>query len=110
MEHFQAIRSYMTVVFLQDQFNVGTYNNFQHPMRGGQPPQLPTSPPTYESVSDRTPTIHAPFPFPQMDRPTGQGATQGRAVHLACLQFNLFSTFLLLTLRVGLDYASFTWI
>ncbi|XP_041798153.1 IST1 homolog isoform X2 [Chelmon rostratus] len=31
-------------------FNVGTYNNFQHPMGGGQPPQLPTSPPTYESA------------------------------------------------------------
>uniref|UniRef100_A0A3Q1JMN8 IST1 homolog n=1 Tax=Anabas testudineus TaxID=64144 RepID=A0A3Q1JMN8_ANATE len=30
---------------------VGTYNNFQHPMGAGQPPQLPTSPPTYESVS-----------------------------------------------------------
>ncbi|XP_026234609.1 IST1 homolog isoform X2 [Anabas testudineus] len=29
---------------------VGTYNNFQHPMGAGQPPQLPTSPPTYESV------------------------------------------------------------
>lgn len=35
-----------------EQFNVpvGTYNNFQHPMGGGQPPQLPTSPPTYESA------------------------------------------------------------
>ncbi|KAM7424262.1 hypothetical protein PAMA_000550 [Pampus argenteus] len=29
---------------------IGTYDNFQHPMRGGQPPQLPTSPPTYESA------------------------------------------------------------
>ncbi|KAM9816873.1 LOW QUALITY PROTEIN: IST1 homolog [Neosynchiropus ocellatus] len=34
--------------------NVGTYNNFQHPMGGGQPPQLPTSPPTYESVSEQS--------------------------------------------------------
>ncbi|XP_026234608.1 IST1 homolog isoform X1 [Anabas testudineus] len=31
---------------------VGTYNNFQHPMGAGQPPQLPTSPPTYESIDD----------------------------------------------------------
>uniref|UniRef100_A0A8C4I1F2 IST1 homolog n=1 Tax=Dicentrarchus labrax TaxID=13489 RepID=A0A8C4I1F2_DICLA len=39
---------------MADQFHVpvGTYNNFQHPMGGGHPPQLPTSPPTYESVSD----------------------------------------------------------
>ncbi|KAK2853941.1 hypothetical protein Q5P01_006602 [Channa striata] len=39
-----------------DAFNgpVGTYNNFQHPMGGGQPPQLPTSPPTYESIDDLT--------------------------------------------------------
>ncbi|XP_034381976.1 IST1 homolog isoform X2 [Cyclopterus lumpus] len=29
---------------------VGTYNNFQHPMGGGQPPQLPSCPPTYESA------------------------------------------------------------
>lgn len=30
-------------------------------MGGGQPPQLPTFPPTYESVSDRTtPTANAP--------------------------------------------------
>lgn len=74
---------YLTFVFFQEQFNVpvGTYNNFQHPMGGGQPPQLPTSPPTYESVSDPTPPIHAPFLFPQMDRRTGQGTTQGRAVH-----------------------------
>ncbi|XP_068609730.1 IST1 homolog [Brachionichthys hirsutus] len=35
-----------------DQFNIGTYNNFQQPMGGGQPPQLPTSPPTYESIDD----------------------------------------------------------
>lgn len=85
----------LTVVFLQDHFNapVGTYSNFQHPMGGGQPPQLPTSPPTYESVSDQTPPTHVPFPFPQMDRRTGQGTTQGRAVHLACLQFCLSSTF-----------------
>ncbi|KAF7212107.1 IST1 homolog [Nothobranchius furzeri] len=31
---------------------VGTYDNFQHHMGGGQPPQLPTSPPTYESIDD----------------------------------------------------------
>uniref|UniRef100_A0A672KSK1 IST1 homolog n=1 Tax=Sinocyclocheilus grahami TaxID=75366 RepID=A0A672KSK1_SINGR len=33
---------------------VGTYDgfsNFQPPVRGGQPPQLPSCPPTYESVS-----------------------------------------------------------
>ncbi|XP_029950809.1 IST1 homolog isoform X3 [Salarias fasciatus] len=29
---------------------IGNYNSFQHPMGGGQPPQLPTSPPTYEST------------------------------------------------------------
>ncbi|KAM8876434.1 IST1 homolog [Synchiropus picturatus] len=34
--------------------NVGTYNSFQHPMGGGQPPQLPTSPPTYESIDEIT--------------------------------------------------------
>ncbi|KAM7015461.1 IST1 homolog [Tautogolabrus adspersus] len=39
-----------------DQFNapVGTYDNFQQPMGGGQPPQLPTCPPTYESIDDLT--------------------------------------------------------
>ncbi|XP_029950729.1 IST1 homolog isoform X2 [Salarias fasciatus] len=31
---------------------IGNYNSFQHPMGGGQPPQLPTSPPTYESIED----------------------------------------------------------
>uniref|UniRef100_A0A8C1V6V4 IST1 homolog n=1 Tax=Cyprinus carpio TaxID=7962 RepID=A0A8C1V6V4_CYPCA len=34
--------------------SVGTYDgfsNFQPPVRGGQPPQLPSCPPTYESVS-----------------------------------------------------------
>ncbi|CAK6973390.1 IST1 homolog [Scomber scombrus] len=31
---------------------VGTYNSFQPPMGGGQPPQLPTCPPTYESIDD----------------------------------------------------------
>uniref|UniRef100_A0A8C1UX26 IST1 homolog n=1 Tax=Cyprinus carpio TaxID=7962 RepID=A0A8C1UX26_CYPCA len=34
---------------------VGTYDgfsNFQPPVRGGQPPQLPSCPPTYESVSE----------------------------------------------------------
>ncbi|XP_077569799.1 IST1 homolog isoform X1 [Stigmatopora nigra] len=30
----------------------GPYNSFPHPMGGGQPPQLPTSPPTYESIDD----------------------------------------------------------
>ncbi|XP_019723013.1 IST1 homolog isoform X2 [Hippocampus comes] len=29
---------------------VGSYNSFPHPVGGGQPPQLPTSPPTYESA------------------------------------------------------------
>lgn len=87
------LQTYLLVIFLQEPFNgpVGTYNNFQHPMGAGQPPQLPTSPPTYESVSERAPPIHAPFLFPQMDRRTGQGTTQGRAV---CLQFCLSSTLL----------------
>ncbi|XP_066504222.1 IST1 homolog [Hoplias malabaricus] len=34
---------------------IGTYdgfNNFQPPVRGGQPPQLPSCPPTYESIDD----------------------------------------------------------
>ncbi|KAM6979495.1 IST1 homolog [Aplochiton taeniatus] len=34
---------------------VGTYdafNHFQPPMRGGQPPELPSCPPTYESIDD----------------------------------------------------------
>uniref|UniRef100_A0A674E0B9 IST1 homolog n=2 Tax=Salmo trutta TaxID=8032 RepID=A0A674E0B9_SALTR len=35
--------------------SVGTYdafNNFQPPMRGGHPPELPTCPPTYESIDE----------------------------------------------------------
>nr|XP_015223788.1 PREDICTED: IST1 homolog isoform X1 [Lepisosteus oculatus] len=46
---------------------VGTYdafNNFQPPGRGGQPPQLPSCPPTYESVSV------PPFSLLQPDRQT----------------------------------------
>ncbi|XP_020794445.2 IST1 homolog [Boleophthalmus pectinirostris] len=39
---------------------VGTYNNFQPPMGGGQPPQLPTSPPTYESIDDLNDNSSAP--------------------------------------------------
>ncbi|KAM6942788.1 IST1 homolog [Xenentodon cancila] len=39
---------------------VGTYDNFSHPMGGGQPPQLPTSPPTYESIDDLTDKPSAP--------------------------------------------------
>ncbi|KAK1891198.1 IST1 like [Dissostichus eleginoides] len=36
---------------IDEPFNpIGTYNNFQHPMGGGPPPQLPTCPPTYESA------------------------------------------------------------
>ncbi|XP_036391719.1 IST1 homolog isoform X2 [Megalops cyprinoides] len=38
---------------------VGTYDgfsNFQPPIRGGQPPQLPSSPPTYESESGPGPS------------------------------------------------------
>ncbi|KAK5935390.1 hypothetical protein CgunFtcFv8_020757 [Champsocephalus gunnari] len=38
---------------------IGTYNNFQHPMGGGPPPQLPTCPPTYESIDDLN---DKPFP------------------------------------------------
>nr|XP_046202139.1 IST1 homolog isoform X2 [Oncorhynchus gorbuscha] len=39
--------------------SVGTYdafNNFQPPMRGGHPPELPSCPPTYESVSGPGPS------------------------------------------------------
>ncbi|TMS12806.1 IST1-like protein [Larimichthys crocea] len=45
-----------------DAFNVpvGTYNSFPHHMGGGQPPQLPTSPPTYESIDDLTPKPSVP--------------------------------------------------
>ncbi|XP_076585874.1 IST1 homolog [Chaetodon auriga] len=43
-----------------EQFNIGTYNNFQHPMGGGQPPQLPTSPPTYESIDELNDTPSVP--------------------------------------------------
>nr|XP_020465980.1 IST1 homolog isoform X2 [Monopterus albus] len=39
---------------------VGTYNSFQPPMGGGQPPQLPTSPPTYESIDDLTDNSSVP--------------------------------------------------
>lgn len=39
------------------------------------------------------PQCSCPFLFPQMDRWTGQGTTQGRAVHLACLQFCLSAPF-----------------
>ncbi|XP_061614707.1 IST1 homolog isoform X1 [Phyllopteryx taeniolatus] len=31
---------------------IGSYNSFPHSVGGGQPPQLPTSPPTYESIDD----------------------------------------------------------
>ncbi|XP_019935740.1 IST1 homolog isoform X1 [Paralichthys olivaceus] len=31
---------------------IGTYDNFKHQMGGGQPPQLPNFPPTYESIDD----------------------------------------------------------
>lgn len=86
----------ITVVSPQNQFNaqVGTYNNFSHPIGGGQPPQLPTSPPTYESVSDRTsPATHLSC-SQQMDRPTGWGPdTQGRAVCSVCLQFYVLFAF-----------------
>ncbi|XP_053094239.1 IST1 homolog isoform X4 [Pangasianodon hypophthalmus] len=43
----------------------GTYDvaftNFQPPVRGGQPPQLPSCPPTYESVSASTCAPSSPF-------------------------------------------------
>ncbi|XP_054627483.1 IST1 homolog isoform X2 [Dunckerocampus dactyliophorus] len=35
-------------------FNPAIGFNFPHTMEGGQPPQLPTSPPTYESIDDLT--------------------------------------------------------
>nr|XP_057933030.1 IST1 homolog [Doryrhamphus excisus] len=35
-------------------FNPAIGFNFPHAMEGGQPPQLPTSPPTYESIDDLT--------------------------------------------------------
>ncbi|XP_030574730.1 IST1 homolog isoform X1 [Archocentrus centrarchus] len=46
---------------------IGTYNSFQPPMGGGQPPQLPTSPPTYESIDDIT---DKPFVPSQATGPT----------------------------------------
>ncbi|XP_054627480.1 IST1 homolog [Dunckerocampus dactyliophorus] len=33
---------------------IGSYSSFPHTVGGGQPPQLPTSPPTYESIDDLT--------------------------------------------------------
>ncbi|XP_026867996.2 IST1 homolog isoform X1 [Electrophorus electricus] len=55
---------------------VGTYdgfNNFQPPVRGGQPPQLPSCPPTYESIdelavkpSDSPKVIAGPGPSSQI--------------------------------------------
>ncbi|XP_051565259.1 IST1 homolog isoform X2 [Myxocyprinus asiaticus] len=32
--------------------NYDGFNNFQPPVRGGQPPQLPSCPPTYESINE----------------------------------------------------------
>lgn len=79
--------------FLQEPFNtpVGTYNSFQHPMGGGPPPELPTSPPTYESVSDRTLNKHVPHPptpppSQQVDRQTdgeGESLREGPFIRLA---------------------------
>jgi len=81
----------LTFVFHQEPFNapVGNYNSFQHPMGGGQPPQLPTSPPTYESVSDWALQIRAPLLSPQTDKQTGWGTNQGRTIYSACFQFCL---------------------
>ncbi|KAI4874709.1 hypothetical protein NFI96_029135 [Prochilodus magdalenae] len=55
---------------------VGTYdgfNNFQPPVRGGQPPQLPSCPPTYESIdelavkpSDSSQVVPGPGPSSQI--------------------------------------------
>lgn len=41
--------------------SVGTYNSFQPPVVGGQPPQLPSSPPTYESIDDLHDKPSVPF-------------------------------------------------
>ncbi|XP_062868965.1 IST1 homolog isoform X2 [Trichomycterus rosablanca] len=38
----------------------GGFSNFQPPVRGGQPPQLPSCPPTYESIDDMA--INSPVP------------------------------------------------
>lgn len=91
----------MLIIFLfslQEPFNapIGTYNSFPHPMGGGQPPELPSCPPTYESVSDRALHVHAlrPFLSQQTNRRTGQGITQGRTVYSAFLQFCLPSILL----------------
>lgn len=95
IKHLWAHRWHMTVIFPQDQFNatVGTYNSFQHPMGGGQPPQLPTSPPTYESVSDCTPpTMPSSRPYRWTDKQERGTNSQGRAVILVCLQFFLCFT------------------
>lgn len=64
MISIKMVNNYIKL-FPQNQFNsqVGTYNNFSHPIGGGQPPQLPTSPPTYESVSD-LPLLPPPLLFP----------------------------------------------
>lgn len=93
--YFFIIQMVLLLFPPQNQFNsqVGTYNNFSHPIGGGQPPQLPISPPTYESVSDRTSPATSSR-SQQMDRPTGWGPdTQGRAVCSVCLQFYVLFTF-----------------
>ncbi|XP_037551201.1 IST1 homolog isoform X2 [Nematolebias whitei] len=40
---------------------VGTYNSFPHAMGGGQPPELPSCPPTYESAVGPTPKPRASY-------------------------------------------------
>ncbi|MBN3299443.1 IST1 homolog [Amia ocellicauda] len=51
---------------------VGTYdgfNNFQPPVTGGQPPQLPSCPPTYESIDELTRNSDGPS---QVSGPSAQ--------------------------------------
>ncbi|XP_043925891.1 IST1 homolog [Protopterus annectens] len=59
---------------------VGTYeafNNFQPPQQRGPPPQLPTSPPTYESIDDLRPGKNLP---PHMSGPSGPAVTPGKSI------------------------------
>lgn len=64
-------------------------------MGGAQPPQLPTSPPTYESVSDRTIPLLIPLLVPadgQMDR---AGHNSGKSSLLSLLKVSPLCSFFL---------------
>nr|XP_057933998.1 IST1 homolog isoform X2 [Doryrhamphus excisus] len=68
---------------------VGSYNSFPHTVGGGQPPQLPTSPPTYESVSH-------PLPHGQTERAgrhSGKSGSLSLTLFLFCISTLCLSWF-----------------